>query len=170
MSRFSFRPLTLIWLILSALIGLSIGIGYLLPTSDQITYTNTLDTGTSRTVSIFLRDVLRNVEHPLTVSYGINALAKWSPDGHHIAYLSLNDELFTVYIMDALGRNKRPLGLEFSAIDAGYLWSPDSQRILFSVSVKDIPQSVVVNVATGQTDVLPQVIGSGIWSSSAGNG
>jgi Tol biopolymer transport system component len=129
-----------------------------------MTYSNTLDTSNARTVSIFLRDATRNIEHRLTDRYGITALAEWSPDGQHIAYLSLNDELFTAYIMDALGHNKRSLGLEFSTLNAGYVWSPDSQWILFSVSVAGIPQSVVVNVATGRTYVLPQVIGAGMWS------
>src|ERR1043166_8226790 len=106
------------------LIGLSIGVSYLLPAGDQMTYSSNLDTGNTRTTSIFLRDSARNLEHRLTNRYGVTALAKWSPDGQQIAYLSLNDELFTVYIMDALGDNKRALGLEFTTLDANYVWSP----------------------------------------------
>lgn len=158
------RPLVIIWLIFTLLLGLAISVGYVLPAGDQMTYSNNLDTGSSRTTSIFLRDAARNLEHRLTNRYGISALAKWSPDGQQIAYLSLNDELFTVYVVDALGRNKHSLGFEFSILDSNFVWSPDSQRLLFSVSIAGIPQSVVINVAKGQTSVLPQVIGSGMWS------
>ncbi|MEP6988605.1 MAG: hypothetical protein ABI970_23585, partial [Chloroflexota bacterium] len=120
--------------------------------------------GRSQTSSIVLRDIDRDLDGRLTDRYGINAVAKWSPDGQQIAYLTLNDTLFHVYVMDALGKNKRQLPLEFTTLDSGYVWSPDSQYILFSVSVKGIPQSLILKVASGQLYPLPQAIGLGIWS------
>ncbi|MBA3871474.1 MAG: PD40 domain-containing protein [Anaerolineae bacterium] len=149
--------------------SLAIGVGHVLPIGDEMLYQQTHDTGRSQTSSIVLRDIDRDLDGRLTDRYGINAVAKWSPDGQQIAYVTLNDTLFHVYVMDALGKNKRQLPLEFTTLDSGYVWSPDSQYILFSVSVKGIPQSLILKVASGQTYMLPQAIGLGMWSPHSKN-
>lgn len=154
----------IVWLAVVVLIGLAVGLGYVLPAGTEMIYQNTFDMRRLRISSIVLRDMSRQIDGHLTERFGVNALAKWSPDGQQIAYLTLNDTMFRVYIMDALGRNKRRLALEFTTLDSGFVWSPDSRYILFSVTIAGVPQSLVLNVANGQTELLPQAIGQGIWS------
>ncbi len=163
------RPLLFIWLVIAGSVGLAIGVGYLLPSGDEMTYANIFDSKRSSSVNIFLRDMSRGLEKRLTHDSGTNALAKWSPDGTQIAYLALNGSKFHVYLMDAVGGNKRQLGVEFTTFDSSYLWSPDSQWILFSITDKGVPQSLIVNARTGEKYQLPQTIGAGMWSPDSQN-
>lgn len=149
---------------IAALIGLAVGMGYLLPSGDEMTYTKTFSSNRSAIRAIYLRDISRNIEGRLTARYGLNALPKWSPDGQRIAYLSLNDGVYYPYVMDAMGGNKHQLQFPFTTIDSGYIWSPDSQWILFSATVEGVQQSAVVHVTTGEILILPQAVGSAIWS------
>jgi Tol biopolymer transport system component len=158
-----------IWLVIAALIGAAVGLGYLLPGGDEMTYANISDSKRSSSVNVFLRDISRGLEQRLTNDYGTNALAKWSPDGTQIAYLSLEGSMFGVYLMDAVGRNKHPLGVEFTTFDSTYIWSPDSQWILFSITDQGVPQSLIVNARTGEKHQLPQTIGAGMWSPDSQN-
>ncbi len=158
-----------IWLVTAALIGMAIGGGYLLPGGNEMTYANIFDSKRSSSVNVFLRDMSRGLEQRLTNDHGTNALAKWSPDGQQIAYLSLNGSKFLVYLMDATGRNKHQLGVEFTTFDSSYIWSPDSQWILFSITDQGVPQSLIVNVRTGEKYQLPQTIGTGMWSPDSQN-
>jgi len=57
----------------------------------------------------------------------------WSPDCRHIAFLSDRDGLWRIYVMDADGRNQRPmfgdaldgLGLTYTGYDDRVLsWGP----------------------------------------------
>lgn len=162
-------PLIFIWVVMVALIGMAVGVGYRLPSGDEMTYANISDGKLSNSVNIFLRDMSRGLEQQLTSDFGTNTLAKWSPDGKQIAYLSLIGSTFRVQLMDALGHHKHPLGVEFTTFDSTYIWSPNSQWILFSVTHEGVPQSLIVNLGTGEQHQLPQYIGTGMWSPDSQN-
>ncbi len=151
---------------LAALIGIAVRMGYVLPADDQMLYTKTFDSADTRTVGIFLRDINRNVDQRLTREEGVNALADWSPDGQQIAYLSFNSEnVFRLYVMDALGHNKRRLALEFANVDSAPSWSPDGKWILMSGSTQNVYQTVLLNVASEQSYTIPKyVAGRMQWS------
>jgi Tol biopolymer transport system component len=155
--------------IVSVFIALAVGIGYRLPASAEIIYENVFDTITLRVSGLVLRDVNRGLDAELTPRFGLSALGKWSPDGQHISYFSLNDAVLYGYLMDAQGRNSHPFDLKFNILDSGYIWSPDSHYILFSVTYEGMAQSVVLDVITGQAHLLPQVIGLGMWSPDSQN-
>ncbi len=151
---------------LATLIGAAVGIGYMLPLSGQMIYSKPLEGDDTRTVSIFLRDTNRNIEHPLNREQGVHALPDWSPDGQEIAYLAFDsDDLFHLYLIDALGRNKQRLSLEFANVDSSPRWSPDGKWILMSGSTQGVYKTVLLNVATEQSYTIPKYVAGGIqWS------
>jgi len=68
--------------------------------------------------------------------FSVITFARWSPDGGHIAFIKLPDSatpfpVGELWVMDADGKNPRPL----APADAGHgyapAWSPDSTRIAF---------------------------------------
>ncbi len=163
MPKYLLRPLIVVWLLADALIALAIGVGYLLPVHDQMVYTKAFDNNNQRIANLFLRDTVRNIEQRLTNGYGVNALPKWSPDGQHIVYLSLIDGMFQPYIIDALGHYAHPLAVTVTRFKDDFVWSPDSRWILFSATIEGIEHSAIINVVTGQLNILPRTMGSGMW-------
>jgi Tol biopolymer transport system component len=168
-----------IWLVIATLIGVAVGLGYLLPGGDQWLYSKAVRIINLRNSSVFIRDSDRQIEQQLTSRYIDNSQTSWSPDGQKIAYVAHNDNLFRVYLMDVTGGNKRQLGVEVTSFYSTYRWSPDSQWILFFVIDEGVAQSLIVNTRTGEKHQLPQTIGAGMWSpdsqniiyqASAGNG
>jgi Tol biopolymer transport system component len=163
------RALVIIWVVMTALIGMAVGVGTLIPSGDEMTYANILDIERPNSINVFIWDMSRGLEEQLTNGDEINALAKWSPDGQQIAYLSLKNNVFQVYLMDAAGRDKRQLGVEFTAFYSTHVWSPDSQWILFFVTHKDVSKSLIVNAHTGEQYQLPLPITNGMWSPDSQN-
>ena len=161
------RPVIFIWVVMIALVGTAVGASYLLPSGNEMTYTKTFIGNRLAIRAIYLRDMSRNLEGRLTDLHSVNALPKWSPDGQQIVYLSPNDTVSQLYMMDAVGQNKRLLQFPFTSIDSSYVWSPDSQWVLVSGIVEGVQQSVVVHAATGKTFILPQAVQSGSWSSDS---
>jgi len=69
-------------------------------------------------------------------SDSIITFARWSPDGSHIAFINMPDSatpfpLGELWIMDANGKNARPLASADAGRGYAAVWSPDSTRIAF---------------------------------------
>jgi Tol biopolymer transport system component len=71
----------------------------------------------------------------------------WSPDGSSIAFHSLRDGNYDIYVMDADGSNEIRLTTDGSA-DLNPVWSPDGLRIAF-VSTRDADYELYVMNADG---------------------
>ncbi len=108
-------------------------------------------------------DISAGVSHRLTDSKGFNAGAKWSPNGQKIDYISFNGQTIDTYIMDATGQNKHHVPLEFTLLGESH-WSPDSQWLLYYINKKDVEQSAVLNVDTGEINFLPQAVRLPVWT------
>ncbi|MBM3810456.1 MAG: S9 family peptidase [Acidimicrobiia bacterium] len=65
---------------------------------------------------------------------GNNSRARWSPDGKTIAFLSTRANGSQIWLMDADGRNQRPL-TNLSTEADGHMWSGDSQHLIFTSEV-----------------------------------
>ncbi|MEP6988604.1 MAG: hypothetical protein ABI970_23580, partial [Chloroflexota bacterium] len=161
--KYFFRPLIILWLLSVALIVSAIGVGYLLPVNDETVYTKAFDKNNQRVTNLFIRDTVRNIEQRLTNGYGVNVLPRWSPDGQHIVYTSLTHELLQPHIMDALGHYAHRLTDKVAEFKDNFVWSPDSRWILFSAIIERVERSVIINAMSGQMNILPRTIGSGLW-------
>ncbi len=71
----------------------------------------------------------------------------WSPDGQHIAFMSVSEsDNSEIYVMDLNGNNRRNL-TNLSARDESPSWSPDGQHIAFmSVSESDNSEIYVMDL------------------------
>jgi Tol biopolymer transport system component len=162
--RYLLRVIIIIWLMIAALIGLAMVAGHLLPDSEQMLYTRSVDLNKRRYFRIYIRDSERQIDQRLTSLYGNNMLPSWSPDGKQIAYIGSNVDGFHVYVTDAVGQMARQFSYEFVSPSTYPVWSSDGKWILLSVSQMDIGETVILDSHTGQSYLLPQYIGSGSWS------
>ena len=79
---------------------------------------------------------------PLLADEGSYRFARWSPDGTRIAYLKSVDDgtgLFVHY----LGSGRSVLAGTFDRPPRAITWSPDSQSIAFTMSVKGKSQKLI---------------------------
>jgi TolB protein len=60
--------------------------------------------------------------------------AAWAPDGTHIAFESMQNSNWEIYVIDRDGSNLVNLS-DHPADDEGFVWSPDGTRIAFDVQV-----------------------------------
>ena len=73
----------------------------------------------------------------------------WSPDGKHIAHVSIKDEFgMGIYVMDADGKNQRRLTDDLSH-EGEPSWAPNGERIAF-VSYRDENSDIFVMDADGE--------------------
>lgn len=158
------RPVISIWLVIVALIGAALSLGYLLPGGNQWLYSKAVDINNRRYFSIFIGDSDRQIEQQLTPHYSYNLQPSWSPDGQKIAYFSMVDDRFHVYIADFIGLNVRHFNFEFASTASAPIWSPNGQWILLSVSQMAAGESIILDTQTGETYQLPEYIGTGRWS------
>jgi Tol biopolymer transport system component/DNA-binding winged helix-turn-helix (wHTH) protein len=72
-------------------------------------------------------------------------MARYSPDGKHIAFDSTRSGQWSVWLADADGSNLVQIS---HGGDAGYpRWSPDSQRIVYQQTVGDLNELYVADIA-----------------------
>jgi TolB protein len=83
-----------------------------------------------------------------SVDEGIGSPA-WSPDGHHIAYISL----FELFVMNADGRRPRLVESTHEAVDPS--WTPDGKRLVWSNGDDGSLWTTVL--ATGKSSLLLKV-------------
>ena len=94
---------------------------------------------------IHLIDIDRRLSVRLTHDETLDIQPVWSPDGSRIAFTSLRDDSWDVYIMDSNGRNLWKLTDERGR-DSFPQWSPDGQTILFASSRDSIWNLFTLNL------------------------
>lgn len=149
---------------MAASIGMAVGVGHLMPSTNQWLYSTAIDINNRRYFSVFIGDRDRQIEQRLTRRYGYNLLPSWSPDGQKIAYLGMNGDRFHVYVTDPVGRNTRQFEFEFVWTSSAPIWSPKGRWILLSVSQMAAGESILLDTETSEAYILPQYIGTGNWS------
>jgi TolB protein len=80
---------------------------------------------------LYTLDITRGLSHKLSDQPVIDCCAVWSPDGERIAFLSLDDAVEKIFLIDWNGRNLRRLTREKNTIEVNPVWSPDSAEIAF---------------------------------------
>jgi TolB protein len=96
---------------------------------------------------IWKLDIVTGIRVRLTDHHLNDREPSWSPDGAHIAFATNRAEgAWEIYVMDADGRNQRPLTVQTE--DRSPKWSPDGARIAF-VSSRDGNFEIYVMNADG---------------------
>ena len=85
-----------------------------------------------KTYDIWLMDLVRGVQTRFTFGPINNRMPVWSPDGARIAYASLRQSQFTLFVKDASGAGKEEVLLESESNNFPSDWSRDGRYILFS--------------------------------------
>lgn len=102
---------------------------------------------------IFVVDVNRGIAHNLTRSSAADQFPAWSPDGSQIAFSSTREGRWTLFIMDAAGRNlQRVTDGEVDATVAA--WSPDGRYLAYTVTQNTIEGIHVLDLQTGERHTL----------------
>lgn len=74
----------------------------------------------------------------------------WSPDGHHIAYVTFETTLPQIYISD-IATGKRHLLSSFPGINGAPAWSPNGKKLAVALSMDNTnPNIYVINIANKQ--------------------
>jgi tricorn protease-like protein len=98
-----------------------------------------------------LRAGVNAVGNPKRILYstGGDHQARYSPDGHRIAFISERTGGQQVWLADSDGGNPRQLTNLQAHIVAFPRWSPDGKFLSFGARVPDVAQSYVVRVEDG---------------------
>lgn len=83
----------------------------------------------------------------------------WSPDGRQLVYVRSLGDGADLWLMDARGRNKRPL-LRTPGAESDPSWSPDGKRIAYSGRTQSGRHLFVVDVATRKVTQVTSGSGS----------
>lgn len=108
-------------------VGVSIVFGQALPAGEVI-YDGVVHYAN---VDLFVLDIGRGIALNLTRTHELDTQGVWSPDGQHIAFHSRRDGARWIYIMDAWGRNLRPLTTDPKISQYNPVWSPEGKRIFY---------------------------------------
>lgn len=83
-------------------------------------------------LKLYRMDINRKMMVLLTPKDRIDTSAVWSPDGSQIAFESrgINNVLADVYVMDAQGKQRRPLG-NTPSHELYPVWSPDGRQVAY---------------------------------------
>lgn len=86
---------------------------------------------------VYRMDVSHNLRFNLTHRPGYDSNPSWSPDGSRIVFTSDRAGAVNVYVMDAIGRNDRPLVPPGSGYFHTARWSQDGQYVYLFQGAQD---------------------------------
>ena len=141
-----------------ALLMLGIGRTLFLP-NNELVYAAYLKPGHN---VIYRMDIAHQLTHPIT-SETLNVFNSdpvWSPDGQHIAFVSVDESSQTaIYVMDKWGGGLQPLQ-DASLSDFSPTWSPDGQYIAFVRRYTISPELMLMDMQSGLTRRLTNNYGN----------
>ncbi|RKU11387.1 hypothetical protein C6502_08430 [Candidatus Poribacteria bacterium] len=88
----------------------------------------------------------------LTFEPGLNLAPIWSPDGHKIAFLSLQNGASRIHTMDINGQNVQQITHHHRELDGPPIWSPDGRWIAFMSGDAQVDWEQVVDWGLYITD------------------
>jgi Tol biopolymer transport system component len=97
-----------------------------------------------RGADIFVRDLRRGRSVDLTAADGFDFNPAWSPDGQWIAFDSIREDNFDVYVMDRNGHHVRRVTTDGKS--GSPAWSPDGQQLAFYSFREPVMQLYAINV------------------------
>jgi Tol biopolymer transport system component len=109
------------------------------PDSQYLAYHSTRDG--YETVQIFITDLSGNNHTQLSGPAACDAQPRWSPDGERIAFVSLVDDQWELFVMKADGSERTRLTNSPGTDEYDPAWSPDGKQIAFVAWNWSIPGS-----------------------------
>jgi Tol biopolymer transport system component len=97
----------------------------------------------------------------------------WSPNGRQVAFLSSENEVSTLYVMNADGSERRALDTEACPNIVTFpIWLPDSQHIVFRYGDPQLQLTCVVHSESGEIWDFgheTEIVASPVWSPDGGH-
>jgi Tol biopolymer transport system component len=104
------------------------------PHDNRIAFTSTsLRTG----AGIHVVSIDGSSQAVLTASREVSFSPTWSPDGRKLAFVSIRNGLYEIYMMNDDGTHRTPI-THNAATNTAPAWSPDGQRIAFVSRLRDL--------------------------------
>jgi len=100
------------------------------PDGHRLAYTASGSEG--KTFDIWLMDMVRGVQTRFTFGPSDTRFPVWSPDGVRVAFTSLRQSQFNMFVKDASGAGNEEVLLESDAVKFPSDWSRDGRYILFT--------------------------------------
>jgi hypothetical protein len=92
---------------------------------------------------IYMADIEQGIIEAIADGFYNNRLARWSPDGHFLAFLSDRTEkgVFHLYLVDMVSLDKvQPIG-QLNGTAESISWSPCSTKIFLSMSRQEVDKT-----------------------------
>ena len=102
--------------------------------------------------AIFVMEADGQNPQRLTFEPGLNLAPVWSPDGHKIAFLSLQNGASRIHTMDINGQNVQQITHHHRELDGPPIWSPDGRWIAFMSGDAQVDWEQVVDWGLYITD------------------
>ena len=102
--------------------------------------------------AIFVMEADGQNPQRLTFEPGLNLAPVWSPDGHKIAFLSLQNGVSRIHTMDINGQNVQQITHNQRRFDGPPIWSPDGRWIAFMSGDAQVDWEQVVDWGLYITD------------------
>ncbi len=118
-----------------------------------------------RGADIFVRDLRRGRSVDLTAVQGFDFNPAWSPDGQWIAFDSIREDDFDVYVMNSAGHDVRRVTSDGKS--GSPTWSPDGLQLAFYSFRESSLQLYAINVDgtnLRELTALPYVAYNPAWS------
>ncbi|MBI1870674.1 MAG: Tol-Pal system beta propeller repeat protein TolB [Chlamydiae bacterium] len=111
---------------------------------------------------IYLHDLDRGTRENISHYPGLNAAAKFSPDGQHIAMVLSKDGNPEIYLTDLHGENLKRL-TNHPSVDASPCWSPDGRKIAFMSDRSGHPHLYLLDL---RGEILKRLTHQGTYNAS----
>ncbi len=120
------------------LVVLSLALGHMLPSENEIVYAADLD---NTDAEIYRMTLDRQLSIPLTHNNTDDNQPAWSSDGRQIAFVSNHQGQYTIFVMDAEGRGVHPL-TDSPRNNFSPTWSPDDRSIAYVTARQEFAQQI----------------------------
>ncbi|MHC1478933.1 Tol-Pal system beta propeller repeat protein TolB [Frateuria aurantia] len=115
----------------------------------RIAYVTAVGLGDHQNYSLIVAD--SDGYNPQVVGHSHESLLSpaWSPDGHHLAYVSFESGNSNIYIQDINTGSRQLVEHHAKGINGAPAFSPDGRKLAVSLSFSGNPEIYVLDLATG---------------------